>query len=49
MAEASLEGGKLAAVIAGIQTLFTGDDQYKNDKALVEQTTLMLQLESRWA
>ena len=45
MAEASLEGGKLAAVIAGIQTLFTGDDQYKNDKALVEQTTLMLQLE----
>lgn len=45
MAQAAIDGGKLAGVIAGIQTLFTGTDQYKNDKKLVEQTELMLSLE----
>ena len=46
MANAAIEGGKLAGVIAGIQTLLTGTDQYKNDKALVEQTELKIQLEN---
>lgn len=31
--------------VAGIQTLLTGDDQFKNDKQLVEQTDKLLRLE----
>lgn len=46
MAAAGVEGGKLAAIIAGIQTLFTGTDQYKNDKALVDQTDKLLNLQN---
>lgn len=46
MANAAIEGGKLAGVIAGIQTLLTGTDQYKNDKALVEQTEILFNLEN---
>ena len=47
MARAAIEGGKLAGVIAGIQTLLTGTDQYKNDKALVEQTEQLLRVQSQ--
>lgn len=46
MANAAVQGGTLAGVIAGIQTLLTGSDQYKNDKALLSQTELKLQLEN---
>lgn len=49
MADASVEGGKFKGVIAGIQMLFTGDDQHKNNVALVQQTELMLSLENRLA
>ena len=45
MADAAVEGGAFAAVYAGIQTRLWGNDQYKNDKKLVEQTDLMLSLE----
>jgi hypothetical protein len=45
MAETAIESGKLSAVITGIQVLLTGDDQYKNDKALVEQTDALLSKE----
>ncbi|MGB4113692.1 MAG: hypothetical protein WBK15_11710, partial [Yoonia sp.] len=31
--------------VAGLQTLLTGDDQFKNDKTLVEQTDKLLRLE----
>lgn len=42
MADAVVEGGALAGVIAGIQTLLTGDDRYKNNKALDEYTGRLL-------
>ena len=42
MADAAVEGGKLSGIIAGIQTLLTGDDQHKNNVALVEQTNELL-------
>ncbi len=45
MAQAAIDGGKLAGVIAGIQTLLTGTDQYKNDKALVEQNDILSNLQ----
>lgn len=38
-----------SGLVAGIQTLFTGDDQYKNNKALVENTEKLLSLESSLA
>ena len=47
MADAAVEGGKYAAVIAGIQTLLTGTDEYKNNKALVENTEALLRLENQ--
>lgn len=45
MVEARKQAGFFAMVQAGIQTLFTGSDQYKNDKALVEQTNSLMNLE----
>ena len=36
MADASVQGGKLAGIIAGIQTLFTGDDRHKANVSMVE-------------
>ncbi len=45
-ADATIEGGKLAGMIAFIQTLLTGDDRYKNDKKMVELTEEKLKLES---
>jgi len=47
MADAAIEGGKYAAVIAGIQTLLTGTDEFKNNKALVENTEALLRLENQ--
>lgn len=35
-----------SGLIAGIQTFLTGDDQYKNNKALVEDTEKLLRLEN---
>ena len=49
MAEAAIEGGKFAAVMAGVQTLLTGDDQHKNNVDLVEQTEKMLSIEQNIA
>ena len=46
MVDARKQGGFLAMMQAGIQTLFTGNDQYKNDKALVEQTETLMALEN---
>lgn len=45
MRDATIDGGKFAGFIAGLQTLLTGTDQYKNDKQLVELTERKLQLE----
>ena len=36
MADVSVEGGKMAAIVAGIQTLFTGDDRHKANVAMVD-------------
>jgi len=44
--EASRRGTAFEAVLRGVQTLFTGDDQYKNDVKLVEQTDRKLSLET---
>lgn len=49
MADATIEGGRLAGVVAGLQTLLTGDDRYKNDKAMVEQTEEKMRLEKSLA
>ena len=49
MADATIEGGKLAGVMAFLQSLLTGDDRYKNDKAMVEQTEEKLRLENSLA
>jgi phage-related minor tail protein len=43
--KARTEGGLWAAIQAGIQTFFTGDDQHKNNVALVEQTDKLLTLQ----
>lgn len=48
-AEAAIEHGKLAGVIAGLQVLMTGDDQHKNNVALVKQTDELLRLEGKLA
>lgn len=45
MLKATEEGGRLAGVIALIQTLGTGTDRQKNSMFLVEQTELLLQAE----
>lgn len=49
MRDAAIEGGKYAAIIAGIQAALTGSDRYKNDKELVEQTEKLWILENRLA
>jgi len=36
---------KESGLIEGFRTLFTGDDRYKNNKALTEQTEILLNLE----
>lgn len=41
-AKAFKEGG----FVAGLQTLLTGDDQYKNNKSIVENTDKLLRLEN---
>jgi hypothetical protein len=46
MRDATIEGGKFAGIMAGVQTALTGGDQYKNDKRLVELTEKKLQLEN---
>lgn len=46
MAEASIEGGKFAAVMAGIQTLLTGDDLYKANVDMVKGVELLMAAES---
>lgn len=45
MRDATIEGGKFAGFMAGLQTALTGTDQYKNDEQLVELTERKLQLE----
>lgn len=45
MRDATVEGGKFQGFIAGLRTLLTGTDQYKNDKDLVELTEKKFQLE----
>ena len=49
MSDAVVQGKVLAGVVAGLQTLLTGDDRYKNDKAFVEQTEKKLALEKSLA
>lgn len=44
--EANAAGDKFAGIIAAIQTLLTGTDRYKNDKALVEQTDELLKAQN---
>lgn len=39
------EALKNSGLIEGLRTLFTGDDRYKNNKALTEQTEILLNLE----
>lgn len=46
MADAAIEGGKFAGIIAGIQTLLTGDDRHKNNVQLVEDTDSLLRAEN---
>ena len=45
MRDATIEGGKFQGFIAGLQTLLTGTDQYKNDVKLVELTEKKFALE----
>lgn len=47
MRDATVEGGKLAGVMAGLQTLMTGTDQYKNDVELVNLTERKFLLEKQ--
>lgn len=49
MADATIKGGALAGVIAGIQTLLTGDDRHKNNVAMVEQTEKLMLAENQLA
>lgn len=42
MVDATIEGGKLNGVIAGLQTLLTGDDRHKANVAIVEGTEKLL-------
>jgi hypothetical protein len=43
--DAAAAGSKFQGVLAGLRVFLTGDDQYKNDKALTEQTEKLLSLE----
>lgn len=45
MADAAVDGGKLAGIIAFIQNFVSGDDQHKNNVALVENLEAQLNLE----
>lgn len=45
MADAGVAGGKFAAILAGIKTLLTGDDQHKNNVKLVEDTEKLWNLQ----
>lgn len=47
MAEASIEGGKLAGVWAGLETLITGTDRHKNNVQLVQLTEKLMAAEDR--
>lgn len=44
--EASKQGSAFEAALRGVQTFLTGDDQYKNDVKLVQQTERKLKLET---
>lgn len=46
MSKAAIEGGKLHAVMVGLQTLFSGSAQFQNDKSLVEQSEKKFALEA---
>lgn len=49
MADAAIEGGKFAALIAGIQTLITGDDRHKANVKIVENTEMLWAAENALA
>ena len=42
MVAATIEGGKFAGVLAGLQTLLTGDDRHKANVALVDSTEKLM-------
>lgn len=42
MADATVEGGKLAGILAGLQTLLTGDDRHKANVEIVKGTELVM-------
>ena len=44
--EAAIEGGKLAAVYAGLQALFTGDDMHKANVAMVQGVEVLMAAEN---
>ena len=46
MADAVIEGGRLHGIMVGLDTLFNGDAQHKNNVALVKDTDRMMALES---
>lgn len=46
MKEGAMEGGKLVAVYRALQTLYTGGDQAKNNKALVDLTEEKMKLQA---
>lgn len=47
MADAAVEGGTLAGVLAGVQMLLYGDDLHKSNVALVDQTNALLEAENK--
>lgn len=47
MVDGQKEGGLFTAVMHGVQTAFTGDDQFKTDKAIVELLNEKLVLENQ--
>jgi hypothetical protein len=47
MVRAQKEGGTFAAIIAGMQTVMTGDDEYKNQVKIVDMTERQLELMDR--
>lgn len=49
MAEVTIEAGKLKGLVAGLQEFLTGDDQYKNNKRLVELTDDLFKAENMLA
>ena len=46
MADATIEGGKLAGVMAGLKTLFSGDAQHQNNVAFVQDADRKFALET---